>query len=171
MVKIATFRWSKWRLFEVSWPLKKPRIPVQQRELKKSHFKQLQTALSIWGRPVTLSSSAAGSASSVDVDASATAEVGRIHTYINCDPIFNLFVEFESWFQQRFLLHKGKKNSSHFGSSKVARILDDPEKWPFSIHIQCLFWNVWFVKTTGVPAMRRDGKLLSIWGYKSYDLG
>ena len=38
MVKIATFRWSKWRLFEVSWPFKKPRIPVKQREFKKWQF-------------------------------------------------------------------------------------------------------------------------------------
>ena len=82
---------------------------------------------------------------------------GGPHTYINCDPIFNIFGAFESWFQQRFLLHKGKKNSSHFGSPKVA-ILDDPEKWPFLIPIQCLFWNVWFIKTAGVAAMRRDGK-------------
>ena len=63
---------------------------------------------------------------------------GGPHRYINCDPIFNIFGAFELWFQQIFLLHKGKKNSSHFGSPKVA-ILDDPEKWPFLIPIQCLF--------------------------------
>ena len=92
---------------------------------------------------------------------SGTHSRGGPHTwYINCVIPNFLYIYrnmFESWFQQRFLLHKGKKNSSHFGSPKVA-ILDDPEKWPFLIPIQCLFWNVWFIKTAGVAAMRRDGK-------------
>ena len=82
---------------------------------------------------------------------------GGPHTYINCDPILSFLGACESWFQQRFLLHKGEKNSCHFGSEKVA-ILDDPEIWSFLVVIQCLFWNVWFAETTGVSAMRRDGK-------------
>ena len=82
---------------------------------------------------------------------------GGPHTYINCDPILSFLGACESWFQQRFLLHKGEKNSCHFGSEKVA-ILDDPEIWSFLVVIQCLFWNVWFAETAGVSAMRRDGK-------------
>ena len=82
---------------------------------------------------------------------------GGPHTYINCDPILSFLGACESWFQQRFLVHKGEKNSCHFGSEKVA-ILDDPERWSFLIAIQCLFWNVWFAETAGVSAMRRDGK-------------
>ncbi len=60
---------------------------------------------------------------------------GGPHTYINCDPILNISGALESWFQQGFPLHKGKKNSSHFGSAKVA-ILDDPDKGYLS---WCLF--------------------------------
>ena len=59
---------------------------------------------------------------------------GGPHTYINCDPILNISGALESWFQQGFPLHKGKKNSSHFGSAKVA-ILDDPDKG-------YLFWSL-----------------------------
>ena len=155
----------KWSEFEDFGALKTPMIPVEQRESKKWCFNdapfwreklnwelaQVRKEWTEWQHSV---------APNANVHILALAKLlcrGGPHTYINCDPIFNIFGAFESWFQQRFLLHKGKKNSSHFGSPKVA-ILDDPEKWPFLIPIQCLFWNVWFIKTAGVAAMRRDGK-------------
>ena len=146
----------KWSEFEDFGALKTPMIPVEQRESKKWCFNDApfwREKLN-WELAQVSFSTSIYSASELRVGWRSR---GGPHTYINCDPILSFLGACESWFQQRFLVHKGEKNSCHFGSEKVA-ILDDPERWSFLIAIQCLFWNVWFAETAGVSAMRRDGK-------------
>ena len=168
MVKIATFRWSKWRLFEVSWPLKKPRIPVQQREVKKWHFKHLQTALRIWGRPVfTLAFENWESRIPFPLWTCAQAKAcWPVQAPSSLFPFKNEhnFDASGSWNHQGFVHHKGDKENLRNTASKVAfwRVSRNPTNYcPKSMKFGYLFpWKT-RGKRVSPRALLKSSKMMS----------